>query len=101
MNLINQGIIIRLLNILNDEQQPDNIRIESVIVLGSLAKSQDEHVISILSSGAIETLIRGRGQFEDTGTMYVVFQERCSHWQSGQSLNGQYPNASVTNFAST
>ena len=61
VNLINQGIIIRLLNILNDEQQPDNIRIESVIVLGSLAKSQDEHVISILSSGAIETLIRGRG----------------------------------------
>lgn len=59
VNLINQGIIMRLLNILNDEQQPDNIRVESVIVLGSLAKSQDEHVITILSSGAIEVLIRG------------------------------------------
>ena len=28
-------------------------------MLGSLAKGQDDHVYSILSSGAIETLIRG------------------------------------------
>lgn len=57
--LIKQGIVTKLLAILNDEGQDDAIRIESVIVLGSLAKGQDEHVYSILSSGAIETLIRG------------------------------------------
>ena len=57
--LINQGIVGKLLAILNDEGQDDSVRIESVIVLGSLAKGQDDHVYSILSSGAIETLIRG------------------------------------------
>lgn len=59
ITLINQGIIAKLLTLLNDKNQSDDVRIEAVIVLGSLAKGDAEHVETILTSGAIETLITG------------------------------------------
>lgn len=57
MNLINQGIVNKLINILNDKHQPEEVKIEAVIVLGSLAKGHDNQVEAIIASGAIETLV--------------------------------------------
>lgn len=60
IDLINQGVVDKLLNILNDGNQPERVKIESVIVLGSLAKGDEQNVNVILSSGALPTLITGK-----------------------------------------
>lgn len=60
IDLINQGVVDKLLNILNDEEQAERVKIESVIVLGSLAKGDEQNILVILSSGALPTLISGK-----------------------------------------
>lgn len=57
MALINQGAVGKLITILNSKQQPDEVKIQAVIVLGSLAKGYDNQVETVLASGAIEILV--------------------------------------------
>lgn len=60
IDLVNQGVVAKLLIILNDKSQPERVKIESVIVLGSLAKGDESNVAVILSSGALPTLLFGK-----------------------------------------
>ncbi|XP_067928125.1 armadillo repeat-containing protein 8-like [Watersipora subatra] len=81
--LIKQGIVGKLLAILNDEGQHESVRIESVIVLGSLVKSSDDQIYAVLAAGAIDTLLRG---LADSNVKYIELCLCCLRSLSQSSI---------------
>lgn len=56
MDLINEGVAAKLLAIMNDSSQSERVKMEAVIVLGSLAKGGERNVNVILSADALPIL---------------------------------------------
>lgn len=56
-NAIQQGVIPRLVQILGDYEQPIEIRNETVIILGSLAKGTEDHVKELLKADVVPLLL--------------------------------------------
>ncbi|XP_065202896.1 armadillo repeat-containing protein 8-like isoform X2 [Planococcus citri] len=56
-NAIQQGVIPRLVQILGDYEQPVDIRNETVIILGSLAKGTEDHVKELLKADVVPLLL--------------------------------------------
>lgn len=56
-NAIQQGVIPRLVQILGDYEQPIDIRNETVIILGSLAKGTEDHVKELLKADVVPLLL--------------------------------------------
>ncbi|XP_048772838.1 armadillo repeat-containing protein 8-like isoform X3 [Ostrea edulis] len=57
--IIHQGVIPRLLQWIIDEDIPVELRTESAIVLGSLAKGTSENISCLVDSGCVAVLLKG------------------------------------------
>lgn len=57
--IIHQGVIPRLLQWIIDEDIPVELRTESAIVLGSLAKGTAENINCLVDSGCVAVLLKG------------------------------------------
>ncbi|XP_061163815.1 armadillo repeat-containing protein 8-like isoform X2 [Saccostrea echinata] len=57
--IIHQGVIPRLLQWIIDEDIPVELRTESAIVLGSLAKGTPENISCLVDSGCVAVLLKG------------------------------------------
>lgn len=58
-NVISQGVVPRLLQLLGDAAIPNQIKIEATITLGSLAKGTEEHIQKLVEFGVVPVLISG------------------------------------------
>lgn len=56
-NAIQQGVIPRLTQLLGDYEQPIDIRNETVIILGSLAKGTEDHIKELIKSDIVPLLL--------------------------------------------
>ncbi|PSN52717.1 Armadillo repeat-containing protein 8 [Blattella germanica] len=58
-NVIAQGVVPRLLQLLSDNMMATQIKVEATITLGSLAKGTEEHVKALVDLGVVPILING------------------------------------------
>ena len=49
----------RLLQMMLDENMPLDLRIESAVVLGSLAKGNEGNILALIEAGCISVLLKG------------------------------------------
>ncbi|KAK0167991.1 hypothetical protein PV327_001836 [Microctonus hyperodae] len=60
-SVIAQGVVPRLLQLLNDttgSNVGERIRLESVVTLGSLAKGTDQHVVALIDLGVVPLILQ-------------------------------------------
>lgn len=55
--MIAQGIVPRLLQLLEDKNSKLEVRVESAVTIGSLAKGKNEHIEVLINSGTIQLLL--------------------------------------------
>lgn len=59
-SVIGQGVVPRLLQLLGEPSGPiwDQIRLESAVTLGSLAKGTDQHVLALIDLGVVPIILQ-------------------------------------------
>ncbi|XP_013393679.1 armadillo repeat-containing protein 8 isoform X2 [Lingula anatina] len=57
--LINMGVVPRLLQFMLDDQSSTELRVESAVVLGSLAKGTLENIQSLIDIGTVTVMLKG------------------------------------------
>jgi hypothetical protein len=56
-NVISQGVVTRLMQLLSDISFPIELRIEAAVTLGSLAKGTESHVKQLIDVGVVPLLL--------------------------------------------
>ncbi|XP_055383782.1 armadillo repeat-containing protein 8-like [Condylostylus longicornis] len=56
-SVISQGIVPRLIALITNEEVPLSIRLDAIIVIGSLAKGTDEHVKKLIEHNVVKILL--------------------------------------------
>ncbi|KAK6166385.1 hypothetical protein SNE40_023092 [Patella caerulea] len=57
--VINDGLLPRLLQLMIDESVSFELRTESAVILGSVAKGTDQHIQSLIDAGCVHVLLKG------------------------------------------
>lgn len=59
-SVITQGVVPRLMQLLSDASLPIDIRRETAVTLGSLAKGTDSHVKQLIDAGVVHLLLTSK-----------------------------------------
>ncbi|ESO98508.1 hypothetical protein LOTGIDRAFT_201652 [Lottia gigantea] len=57
--VIDNGILPKLLQLMEDESVSSEIRIEAAVILGSVAKGTENHIQSLIDAGCVQVTLKG------------------------------------------
>jgi armadillo repeat-containing protein 8 len=56
---VQHGVVSRLVQIAACESSPPSVRVEAVVILGSIAKGTEEHVRALVEMNIMPVLVKG------------------------------------------